>query len=44
MSAYPQGSLTAGGLPVNVQRYIFLNSRYGNYTANQVAAFVRYRY
>jgi MtrB/PioB family decaheme-associated outer membrane protein len=44
MSAYPQGSLTAGGVPVNVQRYIFLNSRYGNYTANQVAAFVKYKY
>jgi MtrB/PioB family decaheme-associated outer membrane protein len=44
LQPYAQGSLTAGGVPVNVQRYIFLNSRYGNYTANQVAAFVRYKY
>ena len=44
LQPYAQGSLTAGGVPVNVQRYIFLNSRYGNYTANQVAAFIKYKY
>ncbi|MGH9364595.1 MAG: MtrB/PioB family outer membrane beta-barrel protein [Thermoanaerobaculia bacterium] len=39
--AYPQ--LTVGGVPTNVQRYLFLNARYGNYTANQVSVFLRYR-
>jgi MtrB/PioB family decaheme-associated outer membrane protein len=40
--AYPQ--LTVGGETTNVQRYLFLNSRYGDYTAHQVAAFLKYRY
>jgi hypothetical protein len=40
--AYPQ--LTVGGETTNVQRYLFLNARYGSYTANELAAFLKYRY
>ena len=44
LSAYPFGQLTVGGVITNVQRYLFLNARYGGYTANEVAAFLKYRY
>jgi hypothetical protein len=44
LSAYPFGQLTVGGVITNVQRYLFLNARYGSYTANEVAGFLRYRY
>ena len=44
LSAYPAGTLTVGGIPTNVQRYLFLNARYGNYTGNQLAAFLKYKY
>jgi MtrB/PioB family decaheme-associated outer membrane protein len=44
MQPYSQGAIFSGGVPVNVQRYILLNSRYGNYTSNQIAAFLKYRY
>ena len=44
LQPYSQGAIFSGGVPVNVQRYILLNARYGDYTANQFAAFLRYRY
>ena len=40
--AYPQ--LKVGGETTNVQRYMFLNARYGSYTGNQLAAFLKYSY
>ena len=40
--AYPQ--LKVGGETTNVQRYLFLNARYGSYTGNQLAAFLKYSY
>ena len=44
LSAYPAGTLTVGGIPTNVQRFLFLNARYGSYTGNQLAAFLKYKY
>ena len=44
LSAYPFGQLTVAGVITNVQRYLFLNARYGSYTANEIAGFLRYRY
>lgn len=44
LSPYAYPNLKVGGDVTNVQRYLFLNSRYGSYTGNQLAAFIKYRY
>lgn len=42
MSTYPQGAIAPGGVPALLPRQIFLNARYGNYTANEGSIFVLY--
>lgn len=44
LAPYAYGQLKVGGELTNVQRYLFLNARYGSYTGNQLAAFLKYRY
>ena len=44
LSPYAYGQVRVGGDLANIQRYLFLNSRYGSYTGNQLAAFLKYRY
>ncbi len=44
LAAYAAGQVLVGGVPTNIQRYLFLNSRYGSYTGNELAAFLKYRY
>ena len=44
LSPYAFGQVRVGGDLTNIQRYLFLNARYGSYTGNQLAAFLKYRY
>ena len=44
LSPYAYGQVRVGGDLANIQRYLFLNARYGSYTGNQLAAFLKYSY
>lgn len=44
ISPYAQGQVRVGGVVTNIPRYLFLNARYGSYTANELSGFLRYRY
>jgi len=42
MSTYPEGAIVRGGIPSLIPRQMFLNARYGSYSANQAVVFLRY--
>ena len=42
VSTYPEGAIVRGGIPSLIPRQMFLNARYGSYSANQAVVFLRY--
>jgi len=44
LQPYPQGLITAGGIPINLPRNLVLNARFGTYHAHEEGAFLRYSF
>jgi hypothetical protein len=44
LQPYPQGLITAGGIPINLHRNLLLNARFGTYHAHQEGVFLKYSF
>ncbi len=44
LQPYPYGSVTAGGVPVNLQRTLLLDARFTDYDAHLASVFLRYAF